>query len=261
MGIAGILYVNDYDTSKLGLYVEQVDGLDDGADINPKTVAIAGRDGVAIAATKPEAGPRAIAVRGVMKAATNTALRTNIDLLKDRVYAGDVEIRFGQLDRFTLARCRGIKYPAELPQLASKGFPLEIQLLCPDPAFYAVEPTLVGLSSAKALLPLGTRRVRPVIHIMGAVNNPVLTYRDQAGVAKRTMAFTVNLGANDYLEIDCDRGTVTKYAAGVASNGIALLTAGDFITLDPLDAFAELSSWPSLELSGGAGDVQYRRTW
>jgi phage-related protein len=261
MGIAGILYVNDYDTSKLGLYVEQIDGLDDGVDINPKTIAIAGRDGLAITAAKPEAGPRAIAVRGVMKAATNTALRTNIDLLKDRVYAGDVEIRFGQLDRVALARCRGIKYSAELAQLASKGFPLEIQFLCPDPAFYALDPTMIAFNTLRAPVPLGTRKSRPLIHIVGAINNPLLTYRDHFGTAQQTMGFTVNLGANDYLEIDCDRGTITKYVAGVASNGIALLTAGDFIALDPLHGSYLTSSWPTLELNGGTGDVLFRRAW
>lgn len=259
---ATALYINGFDTSRLGLLVERVAGWIDGPERATRTIPIAGREGAILASTPTESGPRTIDVRGVMQAESVAALRANVDQLKDLLAGDFIEARFvDQVDRFAIGRCRSFRVPPTPPQFVNRKTVAEFSLLCADPLAYDTEPIIVGFSAQKAALPLGTARIAPTIRVMGSVNNPVVTYRNHAGVSKQTMGFTVNLAATDYLEIDCHLATITKYASGVSSDGISLLTSGDFIRPDPADGSYLDSTWPSIELSAGAGECAYRRGW
>jgi hypothetical protein len=119
----------------------------------------------------------------------------------------------------------------------------------------------VGIGATRQAIPLGTAVSAPTIRIMGAATNPVLTYRNAGGTVKQTMGFTVTLASTDYLEINGELFSITKYASGVASNGMALWTSGDFPALDPQDGYPSIDSYPTLEVSAGTGEVLYRRTW
>lgn len=264
MGITSILYLNEYDTSRLGLLVERASGLPNGLALTPRLVGIPGRAGTPVLTPTAltQSSARTVDLRGVVKTASAALLRANLDALKDLVYAGAVELRFAErVDRFLLAVCTSFVVEPIGPQFGSSA-ELRLGFTCPDPLAYDRHELVVGLhAAAPAAVPLGTGVTAPVVRLFGAVNNPVVTYRDIRGIAKRAMGFTVNLGANDYLEIDCDLGTVTKYAAGVATDGLALLTSGDFLRLDPLDAAYRDSVFPTIELAAGTGECTYRRAW
>jgi phage-related protein len=119
----------------------------------------------------------------------------------------------------------------------------------------------VDVNSIRTGIPLGTAVSAPLIRVLGAATNPVITYRDKSGAVRQSMTLTITLAATDYLEIDCELFTITKYVSGVASNGITLLTAGDFIALDPQDGDYANGVWPTLEISAGSAEVLYRKAW
>ena len=269
MGTRTQIYVNEFDTSGHGLIVERVDGWVDGLVALDRVSQLPGRVGGVILPPESETAPRTIQVVGTMLGQSAqggtmslATLRSNLDQLKERLYRGTVEVRFvDQTDRYVNARCSGFQVPATAPQFQNPKSRVSFSLFCPDPLIYSTQPYVVGFSTVKASLPLGTAPVAPIIRIMGAATNPVLTYRNNGGVSKQTMGFTVTLAATDYLEIDCELATITKYASGVSSNGMSLWTSGDFITLDPQHGDYVNSLWPSLETSAGTGETAYRRAW
>lgn len=258
------LYVNEYDTSRHGLIIERVDGWIDGLSAVERVSQLPGRVGAVILPPETETSPRTIQVSGVMKGTSLSNLRTLIEQLKARLYAGTVEARFvDHSDRFVLARCSQFSVPATAPQFMNPMTRVGFTLFCPDPLVYATQPTIVGFASAKGALPLGTAVSAPIIRIMGSATNPVLTYRDITGAVKQTMGFTVTLAATDYLEIDCELAQITRYISGVGSqnNAQALWTSGDFPVFDPQDGDVENGAYPTIEVSAGSGETAYRRSW
>jgi phage-related protein len=263
------MYVNDFDTSSLGLIVTSVDGWRDAPSTRDRTTQLPTRVGAVILAPEAETAPRVITVDGVIdpshagKALTLANLRAAISELQERLYRGTIEVRFAdEPDIFVLARCEQGNLIATPPQFMNPKSRVQIRMLCPDPLRYDRNGSVVGFgASPRAGTPLGTAVSAPVIRIMGAATNPVITYRNMSGDVKQTMGFTVTLAATDYLEIDCELFTIKKFASGVETNGISLLTSGDFIALDPQDGDYAGSVWPTLEVNAGSGECLYRRAW
>lgn len=263
------LYVNDFDTSRLGLIVTGVDGWRDAPSTRDRTTQLPTRVGAIILAPEAETAPRQISIEGVIDpshaglALTMANVRAAISELQERIYRGTIEVRFAdEPDIFVLARGEQAQLVASPPQFMNPKSRVQIRLLCPDPLRYDRNGSVVGFGvSPRTGTPLGTAVSAPVLRIMGAATNPVITYRDKSGTVRQTMTFTVTLASTDYLEIDCELFTITKYASGVASNGITLLTAGDFIALDPQDGDYAGGVWPTLEVSAGSGECLYRRAW
>jgi phage-related protein len=259
---ATILYVNEFDTSRLGLQIEEVQGWPDGVAMNVRTTPVAGRLGGLILPPEPDGAPRTLSIRGVIRCASLAELLTNRDLLKDRLSNGTLEVRFiDRPDRVAFARLREFRSPRIGPQFANKGAFAEIEFLCADPLVYAVNAPPIAFDTDRAAVPLGTAVVAPVIRIMGAATNPVITYRNHAGLAVQTMGFTITLAATDFLEIDCELATVTKSVSGVVTSVNSVLSSGDFLRFDPTHGNYASSVWPTIETNGGTGEAIYRRAW
>lgn len=106
------------------------------------------------------------------------------------------------------------------------GITAAFRITCFDPLWYDIDPQLVGAPAAGnwATLNFGTAPMRRIrFQIVGAATNPVVKLRSGNLNTLATMTFTVTLGANDYLDVDCDTYTITKYTAGVASNALSTL--------------------------------------
>jgi phage-related protein len=262
------MYVNDFDTSSLGLIVTSVDGWRDAPSTRDRTTQLPTRVGAVILAPEAETAPRVTTIDGVIdpshagKALTLANLRAAISELQDRLYRGTIEVRFSdEPDIFVLARCEQGNLIATPPQFMNPKSRVQIRMLCPDPLRYSRFASLVDVNSIRTGIPLGTAVSAPLIRVLGAATNPVITYRDKSGAVRQSMTLTITLAATDYLEIDCELFTITKYVSGVASNGITLLTAGDFIALDPQDGDYANGVWPTLEISAGSAEVLYRKAW
>jgi hypothetical protein len=262
------LYVNDFDTSGLGLIVTGVDGWRDAPSTRDRTTQLPQRVGSVILAPEAETAMRSITIDGVIdpsaagRALTLANLRAAISELQDRVYRGTIEVRFSdEPDIFVVARCEQGQLIASPPQFMNPKSRVQIRLTCPDPLRYSRFASLVDVNSIRTGIPLGTAVSAPVIRVLGAATNPVITYRDKAGAIRQSMTLTATLAAGDYVDIDGELFTITRYTSGVASNGISLLTSGDFIALDPQDGDYANGSWPTLEISVGSAEILYRKAW
>ena len=263
------MWINDYDTSReLGLIVESIDGWLDSPSTRDRVSQLPTRTGAIILAPDAETAPRTIAIGGVIRRNTMALVRASIDELKARLFAGTVEVRFrGHADRVAYARCEEHRFVPGAPQFAeaitAKAWGrVSFSLFCPDPLVYERDATIVGFSSVRRQVPLGTAVSAPTIRIMGPATNPTIRYRSARGTIVTAMEFgATTLLSTDYLEIDGERFTVRKFTSGVESNAIDSLTsAGTFIALDPQDGNGG-SAYPTLEVTSGTGEAHYRRSW
>lgn len=257
------MWVNDFDTGTIGLIVSSVDGWAHAPSTRDKTSLLPTRVGAIILAPEAETAPRPLVIDGLIRRANQAATKAAILDLQERLYCGTVELRFADdPDKVYYARVTDGDVLAGPYQFANRDARIQIRATCHDPLIYDRYGSVVGFSSARAPVPLGSAVSAPMLIVSGTTANPAITYRDKSGTVKQTMVFTVTLGANDYLEVDCELFKVTRYTAGVASNGIALLTSGDFLRLDPHDSDPASGVWATLETNGSnLGECHYRRCW
>lgn len=262
MGTRTAVYLNDYDLAGLGFILEAVEGWNDAPSVRDRVTQLPGRPGTIALAPEAETAPRALSFRGVIRATSLAGVRTSMAALQERLYRGTVEVRLSDdPDKVFFARTEEQVRIVTPPQFASPHTRLSWRMTCPDPLRYDRNGTVIGFSSARGATPLGSAPSLPVLRIMGAATNPVITYRNAAGESIGTMGFTITLAATDYLEIDCELMTVTKVVSGVATSVPTILTSGDFLLLDPQDGSYPDSVWPTLEVSAGTGEALYRKAW
>jgi hypothetical protein len=137
----------------------------------------------------------------------------------------------------------------------------DLTFLCADPLWYDVTPqaAAIGAANVDVTLPLGNasaRMRRVLVRVSGAVSSPLnITLKNGAGDTLAVMTISVSLTSAEYLEIDCDLFTVTKYSGGVATDQTAQLgLAQDFFALDPQDA-------PTLRIDQGTAMAYYYRAF
>ncbi len=263
------LTVNGLDLEDLGFSTERVEGLDDSPELSWATERIPGLAGTLVVGPRqPVIGERTVTVVGHLLADTPAAVETALRNVVTAAGQGLVELASTRSPaRCALGYLAGVveaPYPAQYSQPAAR---LTLRFQCPDPWRYDVAGLTVALAAASTAypLPLGSAPVKPVVVIAGAVTNPTLVYREASGTARCTMGFTITLGANDFLTIDADAGTITKSVAGTVTDAYSTWTtkSDGLLVLDPGDGDGLASAWPTLEVtgSGATGEVRYRRAW
>lgn len=265
------MYLNGFDTSSLGLIVTDVAGWLDGLVRKDRTQELIGRAGLLLTHPRPTVMPRAVTVTGVVRRNTNALMRAALLELQERAYRGTVEVSF-QDDQTKLlpSRCVQFTFAGRPPKLANPYGDLSVMFTGLDPYIYDAEAQVVSFGSGVPAIypcPLGSAPSAPLIRIVGsgvgALVNPVISYLDARGNVVQTMGFTTNLGAQDYLEIDCHLMTIIQSRNTVVSNGMSLLTSGDFIVLDPQDGDYANNLWPMLSATPAQtfGVALYRKAW
>lgn len=259
------LYLNDVNLRRLGYIVERVEGWADVPGLQPLSHVVPGRAGeVVLAGYAGDVPPRTITVSGTLLASSLTALVSARRQLAALVAGGLLEVRTLEAPdvmHVGLGSLITVPFERQFRSVGQKGERITLTFLCTDPRAYTRAPTIVALATTRVACPLGTAPVAPVLRIYGSATNPTVTYRTAGGVSRQAMGFTITLAAADYLEIDCGAKTVTKSVSGTVSNAIDTLSSGDFPVLDPGDGDFLTGSWPTLELSAGAGEAAYRRAW
>jgi hypothetical protein len=263
MGALTGVYLNEYDLTRLGFHLEAGEGARSLPGQQWVAAGAPGRAGRILLDGRPGIQPRLLTLRGTVVADTQAALEANVDALKTRFLANVLELRLpAQPARVLVARTLGFTESPRAPQFSGLSIVLTITLEALDPHWVDRDPVvLYGATAERVRCLLGNQPVAPVLRILGAAVNPVLTYRNAAGDAKATLTITLTLAAGDYLEIDCDAKTITKSVSGTPSNGLSTLTAGDFLTLTPEDGDPIGSAWPTLEVSAGTLQVTYLRRY
>jgi hypothetical protein len=261
--IPTVMYVNDYDTSRLGLVVSRFEGAENAPERSDAVMGVFRRAGSVLLDGRPRLKERALLVEATMYHATVQARKAALKALLERLSRGTVEVRF--IDEPLLvyrARLRRVTTtPPEQAQVIEASESVTLELECLDPYRYEVGMQLVALSATPVRLPLGDAPSPLLVRIFGVATDPVLTLRHANGTVLTSLGLVVTLGANDYMEIDCDRGTLVRYTAGVDSEAYDTLVSGDFLVADPQDGDGTLDGGPTLELSSGSGDARWKRCW
>lgn len=252
--------IQDTDLATIDVHPESVTDWHGAPRRSFRALRIPGRMG-AIFAAEPEVSERLLRVRCMVHpyAHTVAARLAAEDALKGLAYQGLIQI----VSDDGTNPPRSIDGVCESLDITPRGHPTvaiasdaELAVRCEDPTWRAVLGSIHWLSTSFAPITLGTAPSGGIIRIRAPhwsanVVNPVLAYYTSGLVVVGSMTFTVTLVAGeDSLEIDLDRQTVTLSDNTVESNGIALLTAGDFFQLDPNDGDAQP---PHLLVSASAG--------
>lgn len=215
-------------------------------------------------------GPRELGISGTMRATTVQLLRDAEHQIRDLLHAGvsTIQVNDGSTPTRTIqGSLRSLSLNPLVPSLSGLATRVQASFLCADPTWEAIEPTIrhMAVAATRYDLALGTAPSNPLIEIMGSAINPVVTYRDAGGTAVLTLTFgATTLAATESLLLDCTRGTITKYVAGVASDAISLLTAGQISfprPFDPQDGNYALNFWPTIETSTGTGRAIYAKRY
>jgi hypothetical protein len=253
-----VLYIDDYDTSLLGLIVESVTGLSDTPALTPRTRERYGWAGLMEVAAFPQLAPRTITVTGTVLAATAAALETALDNLKAKFVPATVRARFvnnatrewvTRLTEFTVTPLPG-------PQFLQAARSVSLKLLALDPYGYDLSNTVIGsITNADSACAVGTAPSRPVLRCTGAATNPLWTYKNQGGTTIQTLQLTITVAGGDWVEVDCAAKTIRKSVSSVITDALTTLSGGDFIALDPKDGT------PTLRVSVGTGQATYKKAW
>jgi hypothetical protein len=218
--------------------------------------------------TRPSEIPnRTVTVAAICRPRATATLDTVLQQLYAICGGGFVELRDDrQPGKVLVAQLESVQESPLDPQYLP-GDPvsrLTLRFLATDPMRYDKQFSQVGLGTGRAICPLGTVPSAPLLRIYGQPTSPfTITLRDVGGVSRQVMGITLTLGANDYLEIDCDAQTITKVVSGTPSNAMDTWTtnADGFLILDPHDGSYAEGGWPTLELSTGQGLALYRKAY
>ena len=265
------LWVNDFDMSRLGFLVLNVEEHRAGLTFPDRTTALPGRVGTVALAREFESTPRRLVIMGNQLASSAAQLVDDVTALKQRCQEGTVEVRFSDnSDRVYLCRASKIAVTPVSPALPRSGKALHsirLEMLAQDPLIYDRQGTVAGFSTAKAELPLGTAPSLPTLRVHGPTTvGWTLTYKDFRGVTKavQTMSSTVTLGSTEYALRDHELCTMTSSTGGDLVAALSSTSDDPFFALDPQDgAGGSTGPWPTVETNVAAmtGDAIYRRAY
>lgn len=249
------MIINGYDTSALGLIIEDAPRWRDSPRRSRVQAAVPGRIGLVDLGARPVLEPRALEFTGVQKGDTAQQLRDRLDALKRRLERGELEIRtFDMSDRFYRGQLEDLTIAAIRPAFTQRAHRIKIAFLCDDPRAVAITEDVVAFTTATPM-PLGSAPSHPVVRIT-TPTNPTIIYRNSAGVEQGRLALTIS--GVTWVEIDMGRGTIVD---NTGADRIAALTSGTFLELDPFDGTADGTAHPTLEVTGGTGSGRFRKAW
>jgi hypothetical protein len=230
----GLVSIDGIDLEVAGYSVTQLGEVYSAPDATWPALDVPQRAGVILIQNRPNVSARGVQFSLLVRGTNRTDAEAQVQELKGLLYGRRVSLTFDWM--VSPAR----SYPAVLESLDVGLFAAgnvggwliaTVQMLIPDA--YAVEDALTtatAVPTAAVSVPVGTGPTYAKVTLAGAATNPTLTFRDYTGATIGTMVFLVTLGANDRLEIDAaDGGSVTRYTGSTPSNGLSLITNGDYV--------------------------------
>jgi len=251
------LTVNGRDIADYGVVVSLITGWLDAPSRSYEVLAVPGRAGGVLTPGGVQAQPREIAVQVFVPAASVTARRTTLAALY-RDLRGVVELGFGDdPTRFMYGVLKTGTTNTLGPAMVVPEAVSTLTFLIPDPVAHATAATIVAVPNGgtRVSVSTGTAPHGGVVRLVGAGSNPcVLTLRDRAGVTLQTMTLSTTWTTGEFVELDCDAWTATKWNGTTGTNILSTLgTTDTFLRFSPEDE-------PTLSVTGcGGATVIYRK--
>ena len=267
-------WVNDFDMTRLGFLVLNVEEHRAGLTFPDRTTALPGRVGTVALAREFESMPRRLVIMGNQLASSAAQLVEDVTALKQRCQEGTVEVRFGDNeDRVYLCRAGKVVVTPVSPALPRNGKALHairLEMLAQDPLIYEREGSVVGFSTAKAETPLGTAPSLPTFRVNGPTTcGWTLTYSDFRGdvQAVQTLSSTVILSGTQFATLDHELSNMRTSTGGDLVGALSSTSDDPFFALDPQDGAGGSSGpWPTVQIdstgsAGLTGDALYRAAY
>jgi len=269
------LYINDFDVSRLGFVVgDVIEKHRGGLTFPDRTSGLPGHVGTIALAREWESTPRRVVVTGMQDGPTVSQLVEDVNDLKQRCFEGSVELRFvDDANKVYYARCEDFDTTMIGPALARGAgararHRIRITFLCQDPLIYDRNGSVIGFSTAKAEVPLGTAPSLPLIRVNGPTTcGFVYTYSDFTGVSQATLALStaVELSSTQYMLIDHELSSITSSTGGDFVSSFS--TGSEFFAFDPQHgAGGTTGPWPTLQIdstgsTGLTADALFKRAY
>lgn len=230
------IYVNDLNLADLGarfgftVFAENIVGAHGGFQTKYPSAPLPGRMGSVLTADQKMVDPTTLTLALRVNTGSFAAISPAIERLRAWLAQGEVSLRTDYAPT-RQAIGRDPAFVTNLDQAAVGRAALEVNYSLTNPIWRERFPTTVSVAAAgvRAPIVIGTAPSTLTARIRGPATNPVFIYRDARGVAIATLAFTITLGASDYLDIDCGEITVVLVSLGSAStvaDGLALVVPG-----------------------------------
>lgn len=265
MSAAGFAAIDGVDVYDLGLELRAMPGIFAPPPSAYPVINLPFRPGFTIGQASPNVAGKRIAFQAIYKgtdaAAAETAFGTLKDAVSDRlcrlsVTHAPLRSWYGVLESFPADQFE----PLALPGWVSAP----LVFACPDP--YAIDDALTVLTGvALERLPVyvGTGPTYVEATVVGPVSFGAIILRDRAGnfIANISMA-SGSVLPGDYWRVDALTGVSEQSVSGaIASNMDVISDGSSFPVAWPKHANRALSSWPTIEATGGTLIVRYRRRW
>lgn len=258
-----VLYANDVDLYDVyGFAPTNLDGWWDRPSLDRDQVALYGLMGVVpapLARVKAGQWP----LEGLLIAETPALRRSQKDGLNEFLQ-GLIEWRIADADRVAYGEVVGDRMTISREGHwgdDSRGADAKLQLFI---AFYdvakydRVATTVSSIGATPVVIAQGSASSFGVITITAvgtSAVDPELIGRDGAGEIIGNMPFTVTLPVGDSLIVDMANHTVTLVTSGVESDGL------DLFDFENGWWFALPIGSPTLEVTDGEAEIEYRRRW
>ncbi len=265
------MWINDFDLTRIGVTVtDVVDNHRAGLSFPGRTTALPGRVGTVALAREFESTPRRITVEADQVAASSTQIISNVDDLKLRAYAGEIELRFDDdQDRVFFARCEDFRATLNAPAFRKSGqvrHRVRMTFLCQDPLSYSRNSSVVGFSTAKAEVPLGSAISTPTLLVHGPSTASGFTILLKDFAQNTVSGFKLNgaaavLSSTEAITIDSEKSTIT-HTDGTNLIGILTSTSA-FPFFDPQNGGGSTGPWPTIEIdsTGVACEARFRKAF
>jgi hypothetical protein len=254
--------INETALSDVNAYVVGIPAWRDGLGRDYPTLNLPGRQGV-VFASDPTVAPRQLRIECTITTTSQVTRQSSEQQLKALVSRGLVSVTVDD-DLNTPMVIDAVNTQCSI---TPRGHPITafvsdvlLSFLCPDPTWRDVLGQTIGFNTTPVAIPLGTAPSGGIVRIAAPswsadVTAPVVYYLNVAKATVQSMTFggTTLVAGQDFLEIDLDRASIVLSDNAVRSSGAALLTAGDFFVLDPMDGDPLNAGYPYLMLGSSAG--------
>jgi hypothetical protein len=260
------VYINGVPASSLGLVVSSIDPWSSGVAFDRDAFSLPGTWGLSESPTRT-ARARVIrfvgSLTGVSIAERDEAIQRVEEALE-----GLVEITFGDQEGKRLLGRRGslVARPhVEAVAFAVGDMDLEVEIVCNQPFKFDADVTRLALGTFRTPIPVGTLPSAGIVFLPGPWTTRTLILRDTGGVEVDRLTIARSVLDTETVRVDLWKRTAHRItSAGVETNVISGIASGTgFFEIDPLRCRANrvAGSFPTLELSAGAGYVDTRRIW
>lgn len=257
------LVVDGYDLEGIGFIVgNEIDPTRQAPSRSHPFVVRPYRAAAAPAARRGQHEPRTVQVGGYLRAASAAALQGREDELKHRLLTpSEVAVYLSERpDRIWDVRFEDVEVRTLRPARTATKERVTLSGVALHPMARSSSKQSVAVDT-QSNVPVGTARSRPVITIVGPVTDPSIVYRDAAGNVVEQMDLAVTLAdSSESLVVDSERLDVED---GTGTRRLDVISAGDFVVIDPADAAGFGGTPPSIEVTGspGSATAEYYERW